>query len=165
MPVAAPDREAAPAEAKVANVKVPPILIYALFLAAAFAVDRLLPLRVPVGAAVRTAGYALIVAGCALIVWSILTFVLARVIPLPFTPPARLITAGPLRLSRNPIYLGGMVAYVGTAFVGGWIWVLVTALPLGLVVQRFVIAREERYLAQEFGDEYRAYAARVRRWI
>jgi len=80
-------------------------------------------------------------------------------------PTAVLLTNGPFRLSRNPMYLGMVVQYVGLALLFNSLWAIVL-LPLALVVVHFiVIKREERYLEQKFGEEYRAYKARVRRWI
>lgn len=153
-----------PGQAKATDVSVPPLLVYAAFMAAAFGVDVLLPLRFPATPTLRGAGYLMVAAGIVLIIWAILTFVLARVIPLPGLPPGRLIVGGPLALSRNPIYLGGTLAFLGTGLIGGWMWVLIWAVPLMLVV-RYIVAREERFLRDKFPDEYPAYAARVRRWI
>lgn len=76
-----------------------------------------------------------------------------------------LLTRGPFRLSRNPMYLGMAVQYVGLALLFNSLWAI-ALLPLALVVVHFtVIRREERYLEQKFGEEYRAYKTRVRRWI
>ena len=76
-----------------------------------------------------------------------------------------LLTEGPFRLSRNPMYLGMVVQYVGLALLFNSLWAIVL-LPLALVVVHLtVIKREEWYLEQKFGEEYRAYKARVQRWL
>ncbi len=83
----------------------------------------------------------------------------------PNRPTTVLLTGGPFRLSRNPMYLGMVVQYVGLALLFNSLWAIVL-LPLALVVVHFTVVKpEERYLEQKFGQEYRPYKARVRRWI
>ena len=85
--------------------------------------------------------------------------------PTPWTPINELVTGGPYRLTRNPMYVGMAFLYAGLAFALGALWALVL-LPLVLVViDRYVIAREERYMERRFGPEYLDYKRRVRRWI
>ncbi len=83
----------------------------------------------------------------------------------PYKPTTVLLTEGPFRLTRNPLYLAMTIQYVGLALLFNALWAI-ALLPLALVVVHVtVIQREERYLEQQFGEEYRAYKARVRRWI
>lgn len=83
----------------------------------------------------------------------------------PWKPTTALIVDGPYRFSRNPIYIGFAVTYVGLAIaMDSWIALLLLA-PCLFVVDRFVIRREERYLAAKFGGAYQAYCERVRRWL
>lgn len=83
----------------------------------------------------------------------------------PYRPTTVLLTEGPFRVSRNPMYLGMAIQYVGLALLFNSLWAMVL-LPLALlVVHLTVIKREERYLELKFGEEYRAYKAKVRRWI
>jgi protein-S-isoprenylcysteine O-methyltransferase Ste14 len=72
---------------------------------------------------------------------------------------------GPYALSRNPIYLGFAVMYLGFAFVANALWPLLFLPEAIALVYVFAIRREEQYLAREFGDAYAAYRARVRRWL
>ncbi|HYD28181.1 isoprenylcysteine carboxylmethyltransferase family protein [Brevundimonas sp.] len=83
----------------------------------------------------------------------------------PWKPSTALATGGLYRLSRNPIYLGFAITYVGLAIAMDSVLVLLLLIPCLLVVDRFVIAREERYLSARFGAEHDAYRARVRRWL
>ena len=83
--------------------------------------------------------------------------------------PARaataLVTDGPYRLTRNPMYVAMAALYAGIAVAAGILWAL-ALLPLVLLaVDRLVIPREERHLAARFGAEYERYRARVRRWL
>ncbi len=86
--------------------------------------------------------------------------------PLHVRRPARtFIGGGPFRLSRNPLYLSMAMCTVGFSFIAGTYWVALT-LPLFIALfNRLVIAPEESYLANTFGDEYLAYARSVRRWV
>jgi protein-S-isoprenylcysteine O-methyltransferase Ste14 len=66
---------------------------------------------------------------------------------------------------RNPIYVGMLLLYAGIGLAARSPWVLVLALPLVVILRYGVVAREETYLQQRFGDAYRDYKARVRRWL
>ena len=83
----------------------------------------------------------------------------------PWKPSTALILEGPYRFSRNPIYLGFAITYVGLAIaMNSWIALILLA-PCLFVIDRFVIQREERYLAHKFGAAYEAYRQKVRRWL
>jgi len=148
-----------------AGVRVPPLFIYLAFLAAGIGLDRLWRLHFLPAGHRRWPGQVVAGLGCALIVWTLVLFLIEHVSPEPTRPARTLIFHGPFGFTRNPIYLGGMIAFLGGALVSGSIWLLVAMVPLALVVQRVIIPREEQYLERRFGAEYRAYAARVRRWI
>ena len=81
------------------------------------------------------------------------------------SPATTLVTSGPYALTRNPMYVS--LALLTTAFalfLNTW-WIVFLLIPVLLVVQRFVIVKEERYLRRRFGAEYEAYTRRVRRWL
>lgn len=80
-------------------------------------------------------------------------------------PARRLVTRGPYAISRNPMYLGLTAAYAGLALALANPWALLLLGPVLIVMDRFVIAREEPYLEARFGQPYRDYLARVRRWL
>ena len=83
----------------------------------------------------------------------------------PWKPSTVLINEGPYRFSRNPIYLGFAITYAGLAIaMNSWV-ALMLLFPCLVVVDRFVIRREERYLEARFGVDYIAYCGRVRRWL
>ena len=149
------------------GVRVPPPLIYAGGFAAGFGAHRLLPLHLwpePTDVA-SLLGWGLLVAGVLLAVSSAFLFRRAGTTPNPAKPTSALVFAGPYRFTRNPMYVGMAVLYVGATLLLNDPWPL-AFLPLVLaLIRRYVIAREETYLERRFGDEYRAYKARVRRWI
>lgn len=116
-------------------------------------------------APVETAGALMIGAGLLLIGWGMLTFVRARTAILPMRSASRLVDTGPYRLTRNPMYTGMSLIYLGSMLVLNWVWALFIFPLVIWLLYRFVISREERYLAAEFGEEYRDYCRRVRRFI
>jgi protein-S-isoprenylcysteine O-methyltransferase Ste14 len=83
----------------------------------------------------------------------------------PDRPTLALVTDGPFRFTRNPLYLAAIGIYVGIALLVATLWPLVLLIPLLVVLAKGVIAREERYLEGKFGDTYRNYKSRVRRWL
>jgi protein-S-isoprenylcysteine O-methyltransferase Ste14 len=83
----------------------------------------------------------------------------------PGRPTSRIVTAGVFSISRNPLYFGVGCVLVGITLALNLPWVLIL-LPVSLVACYYVlIAREERYLAARFGEEYSRYTATVRRWL
>ncbi len=83
----------------------------------------------------------------------------------PFQPTTALVTAGPFRFSRNPLYVGLTLAYLGGTLLTNSVWVLALLVPVLVVMHYGVVRREERYLEAKFGEAYRAYRSRVRRYI
>jgi len=80
-------------------------------------------------------------------------------------PTVAIVTDGAFRYSRNPMYLSLTLLYLGLSSLINSLWMLLLVLPLMVVIQRGVVEREERYLEGKFGEEYRIYKMRVRRWI
>lgn len=83
----------------------------------------------------------------------------------PRKPAVRLVITGPFALTRNPAYLSLAVSYLGIAVAADNLWTACLLPPLLVAIDRGVIRREERYLDRRFGAPYRAYRARVRRWL
>lgn len=84
---------------------------------------------------------------------------------LPNAGASALVSGGAFAWSRNPIYLGNTIMLVGFAIALRWGWLALAAPLTMLAVTRLAIVREEAHLALRFGDDWRAYSARVRRWI
>src|SRR6185437_783921 len=83
----------------------------------------------------------------------------------PYSASKALVSSGPYRFSRNPGYLGMALVFAGISLMTSSVWALVALVPTLAVIEFGVIHREERYLERTFGEEYRAYRARVRRWL
>jgi len=83
----------------------------------------------------------------------------------PDQPTIALVTDGPYRRTRNPLYLAGLGVYLGVGcFINGLAPFLLFV-PLVALLHRGIVLREERYLAAKFGEPYRAYLTQVRRWL
>ncbi len=80
-------------------------------------------------------------------------------------PTTEVISSGPFRYSRNPIYVSMTMLCTGIAMVTNNLWILVMMIPAVLVIHYLVIIKEEAFLEEKFGDEYRRYCASVRRWL
>jgi protein-S-isoprenylcysteine O-methyltransferase Ste14 len=80
-------------------------------------------------------------------------------------PATALVTDGLHRISRNPIYIGLSLIYVGIAVMANSLWVLGLLVPILVVIHYGVVLREERYLEERFAEEYRRYKSSVRRWF
>lgn len=111
-------------------------------------------------------GVALIAIACTAGVWAMWCF--ARIgggTPAPWDPPTRLVVRGPYRYSRNPMYVCVPIIILGEAFVYGSSLVLgyVAVVLIGFHLR--IVLFEEPLLQAEFGDEFRAYASRVPRWV
>ncbi|MEX2154511.1 MAG: isoprenylcysteine carboxylmethyltransferase family protein [Gemmatimonadaceae bacterium] len=114
---------------------------------------------------VQVVGAILAALGFVLSAWGAITFRRAGTPVIPMHAATPLVTHGPEGLTRNPMYVGLTLGYVGIALVMGVTWPLIL-LPMVLwALYDQVIRKEERYLADAFGEDYRTYRARVRRWI
>jgi protein-S-isoprenylcysteine O-methyltransferase Ste14 len=83
----------------------------------------------------------------------------------PAKPTVRIVREGSFRFSRNPLYLALLLLLGGIAVLQCSIWLLLTLIILYILLQRFAVIPEEKYLAEKFGDDYLDYKASVRRWI
>lgn len=150
------------------GMKVVPPVVALGWLSALALVDRALPadvrhdLKVP-GVA-RLLGVAPLAAGVALAGWAIGLFRKRETTPEPFGTPSKLVEAGPYRYTRNPMYVGVMLSVGGVALLSGRALLLLAVLGFWLTMDRTQVPREERLLEELFGEEYRAYKTRVRRW-
>ena len=83
----------------------------------------------------------------------------------PGQPTSRIVNTGVFAISRNPLYLGGVIVFLGLALALNMLWALVTLLLSIILCHYVLIVPEERYLAAKFGEEYKEYTASVHRWL
>jgi protein-S-isoprenylcysteine O-methyltransferase Ste14 len=114
---------------------------------------------------IKVTGGVLFGIGAVIAGWGLLTFRAARTTTVPGQASSRLVTWGPYRFSRNPMYVGLIVAYLGEAGILRQVWPLFL-LPLTVAyVNWIVIPLEESKLKEVFAEEYDRYRLRVRRWL
>jgi protein-S-isoprenylcysteine O-methyltransferase Ste14 len=144
----------------------PPVL-FAGAIAAALLLHRLYPLAWPGldDRPARVVGYGFGTAGVALMIWGLATLYAARTNIWPHKAADRLITHGPFRLRRNPIYMGEVLTLLGLAQATLNIWLAVVAPIFAVAILLLAILPEERHLEARFGEEYLDYKARTRRWF
>lgn len=149
------------------SVHYPPPLLFVLGIAAGWLLDRAwpLPLTQPAARWLALAGWLLVVLGTGFAAWALGTFLRARTTFIPNRPASTLVTHGPYRLSRNPMYLGLSLLYVGAALLVNTVWILLLLPVLIAILHVTVIRPEEHYLEIAFGHVYDQYRRRVRRWL
>jgi protein-S-isoprenylcysteine O-methyltransferase Ste14 len=142
-----------------------PPKIYLAFLAVGVTAEALWPSPMFDDPWWRLAGAAFVAAGLVLMMVAYRQFT-GRGTPVETDRPSNvLVTDGVYGYSRNPMYAAFMLLYVGIALAANSGITLALLVPVWAVMRWGVIAREERYLESRFGDAYRSYRARVRRWV
>jgi protein-S-isoprenylcysteine O-methyltransferase Ste14 len=143
------------------RVLIPPPLIFGGLLVSGLALDGNSPSLGPA----QVFGIAIAAAGVGLIAIALGLFRRSRTRPEPWQPASTLVIGGIYRRTRNPMYLGMALFSFGLALVFTSLAGCVSVALAAVVIDRFVIEREEAYLTRRFGEEYRVYRGRVRRWI
>ena len=145
----------------------PPILLLAT-IAAAIGLNWLFPLAWFGGLSGQVTGalgIVVIVIAFAIHIWATIVFRRHQTTMMPHRRSARLVTSGPFRFSRNPIYVGNLMLVAGLGLALGNLWFLILTPILGYALLELAIRGEERHLEALFGDAWRDYKARVRRWV
>ena len=149
-----------------ANVIIRPPIAWGLAVLAGLALQWVVPLPfMPASVPSVWLGGIVFVLALALLAWAVATMTRAGSNVPTNLPSTTIVEAGPYRFTRNPIYLGMFLGLVGLAIGFDSLWLLVMLAPFALVIRYGVVAREEAYLERKFGDAYRQYRARVRRWL
>ena len=150
-----------------AGVKVPPPFIYLGFLLAGYLVGQQVgPETLGLETDIRR-GIAFVLVILGLLVDGVAVASLRRkgTAPEPWKPTSAIVDTGLFAMSRNPIYIGFNLTYVGFAVAMDSAIALCLFLPVLIIIERFVIVREEAYLERQFGETYRQYKKKVRRWL
>lgn len=142
----------------------PPLITFGI-IAIGIALHAALPASVLPRDISRGIGLALLIASVVPGMSALLYMLRARTTTLPRRAVSALVTSGPFRYSRNPIYLSFVLFHAGLAFLMDSLVMLALLPVLMLILTKYVIEREETYLTRQFGDEYARYCASVRRWL
>ena len=143
---------------------IPPILL-CILVGAMVAADYVLPLIPFEEPRLLWAGAAIVILGVCVAGPAMLRFRLARTEFHTFKEPGRLVTDGPYAFSRNPMYVGMVLAGLGAALITATLAGVILAAVYALVVRYRYIAHEEKVMRLKFGAPYEAYCRRVGRWL
>jgi protein-S-isoprenylcysteine O-methyltransferase Ste14 len=149
------------------GVYLPPPLVYIAVFIIAVLCQKELPISNTVfhTQATKFAGTLLIICALYFIISGLRQFIKSKNTLILIKPATSLQKTGIYKISRNPMYCGLAIAYLGiTCFVGGW-WNIILFPLLILICQEYIIKREEKYLELEFGQQYDEYRRKVRRWL
>ncbi|MGQ0657071.1 MAG: methyltransferase family protein [Chromatiales bacterium] len=148
-----------------AGVVAPPPLIYLAAVLAGYGLSWVLPALPWLSSLPRSLGASIVILGVVLLAWGFIALSRAGTAVNPYQPTTALVTQGPYRYSRNPLYVALTLLHAGFALWLHDAWILLTVIPAVLVVHYGVVLREERYLLQKFGEAYRSYQSQARRWL
>jgi protein-S-isoprenylcysteine O-methyltransferase Ste14 len=142
---------------------IPPPVYALLSLGLCKGLDSLLPL--PLDISSPELGAILALPGLGLMFWAWLNFLQKKTTPIPTSEPSALVTDGPYRFTRNPMYLGFLPILASVAFFTGSAIYLLSPLMTFYVVDRLFIPYEEAKLERLFGEDYAQLKSRVKRWL
>lgn len=153
-------------EGKPSGIRVLPPLVILAAIVIATVIDWLIPLTFGLPSALRwILGAVLFLVPIAAVATLFASFARANSAYDVRVIPRGLVTDGLFRYSRNPGYVGMLLMGVGLAILFDDPWALLALFPAAVVLHREVVLKEEAILQREFGEEYRLYKRRVRRWI
>ena len=154
-------------QSKGPGVYIPPPLFYVLTFLAAIFIQK----KVPVSnaffhtSAAKIIGIILMVASLFFLFTSLRQFFVTKNTVILIKPARSLQTTGIYAVSRNPMYVGLALLYLGiTCFIGNW-WNIIFLPLLIIIIQEYIIKREEKYLELAFGQQYKEYKNKTRRWL
>ncbi|MBZ8132647.1 isoprenylcysteine carboxylmethyltransferase family protein [Afifella sp. IM 167] len=152
--------------ARPSHIPWPPLIMGGAVLIGA-ALSWLVPIPLAPGLAQALRAIGVVMMGCAVSLdfWTFLTFRRHMTTVRPDRSASALATDGPFRYSRNPIYIGNTALIFGLGLAFGSIWVALTAPFVLVLIDRLAVRGEEKHLEARFGEPYRAYKTRVRRWL
>jgi protein-S-isoprenylcysteine O-methyltransferase Ste14 len=148
--------------------RIPVPWVFILAYLVGFVVQLYLPIPVQAAKVVRISliiGLVLVAIGVAFAFSALGIFKKRSTTTIPFERPTSLVMSGPYRFSRNPMYVGLTLIYLGVAGTRAELWPVIVLPVLLAYVNFIVIPVEEQYLREAFGDSYAQYSARVRRWL
>ena len=149
------------------GVYIPPPLFYVLFFIASVFIQKKIPIEDTLFQlrSIKVLGIIFLIVAAFFLARSLRQFFQSKNTVILIKPANSLQKTSIYGISRNPMYVGLAVVYLGiTCFIGNW-WNIILLPLLILIVQEYVIKHEEKYLASEFGQQYEEYRSKVRRWL
>ncbi|MBO0800138.1 MAG: isoprenylcysteine carboxylmethyltransferase family protein [Blastocatellia bacterium] len=145
------------------RIPVPWVFILAYLIGAGL--SRLFPFTIANTRLFNIVGGLLFLLGAVIAGWGLYVFHKARTTTIPGKSSTLVVTWGPYRFTRNPMYIGLVLAYIGEAGLLVQIWPLFILPLIVAYLNWVVIPVEEARLTEDFGSEYEQYCAKVRRWL
>lgn len=142
-----------------------PPLLFAATLLFGCLLHLVFPVRLLPPLLSRIAGSLIVLAAGVIALWAERVMKAAGTNVRPDKPATAIVTTGPFRFTRNPLYLSLCALQLGIALLINGVMPVVFLLPLILVLHFGVVKREERYLAVKFGDDYLSFKNRTHRWL
>ena len=142
-----------------------PLLFFAAPVVAGLVIHFVWDVRFLPAEVALISGIVVLIAGAAFGMWAVWTMFREGERPEPSHPTNKIVTTGPFRFSRNPIYVSFVVVATGLGLGLSSIPVLAGVATGFAALALWVVPAEERYLSARFGDEYQEYCKRVRRWV
>ena len=146
-----------------AEVKIHPPVLLLIHLTVVYLLNQLWPIEFP--NSLVWVGYLLVLIGLGLAFSAVSQFMRAHTTLDPHGSVKEIVSGGPYRFSRNPIYLGFLCLLIGFPFIFGSFWGLILSPVFIILMNALIIQPEEAYLEKKFGDLYTSYKSRVRRWL
>ena len=148
-----------------ASVKIHPPILTFIFFVLAYLAKLFIPIQFAIPDGLRTSGLFLGIVGFLIPFFAIREFIKARTTVDPHGSVSNIISSGIFRFTRNPIYVGFVMMFIGfTSFLNNY-WGLILTPVLIISFNNLVIQHEEAYLEKKFGEQYTSYKSRVRRWL
>ena len=142
-----------------------PPIIYGVALGVGLVLQGVYPMPITRSSLGRWSGFALIALGGLLAYAAVKAFERGNTPKNPSRPTTTIVTSGPYRYSRNPMYVSLTLLLWGLGLAISSGWLLLLSAPVLVIMQVGVIHREERYLENKFGQVYLEYKASARRWL
>jgi len=152
-------------DSKGPEVKLPPPLVFIAALIVAGLIQAIWPLGLSESVILRYLGVTLCVLAIVSLIVIGLMFHRHKTSIKPWEPTTMVMSHGPYAYSRNPIYVGFCFIAIGIGLAQNSLWITLSFIPAVFIVFHTAIAREEKYLEKKFGEEYRRYKEKVRRWL
>ncbi len=147
------------------GVRVPPPILLIGVVLVGYGLQQVWALELPNWYGWSVAAWAMLSGGAAILIAGWIHFYRAKTNILHHRPSSRLIQSGLYGVSRNPIYVAGLLLQLGIALLMNNVWIVLLVPVSKLVFDRYVIAREEAYLERAYGEVYVDYTRTVRRWL
>lgn len=159
------DEQASNQEPDNPGVRVPPPILLIGVVLVGYGLQQVWALELPSWFGWPLAAWVSLGGGAAILISGWIHFYRAKTNILHHRPSSTLIQSGLYRVSRNPIYVSGLLLQLGVALLMNNVWIVLLVPVSKFLLDRYVIAREEAYLERAYGEAYEDYTRAVRRWL